>query len=55
VVSAADVPHMVPTDADDDFVFAAAASGQADLIASGDKRCLLPLGSFQRYSDHHRA
>ena len=42
-----DVPRVVPTDPDDDHVVAAAVAGQADLIASGDKRDLLPLGSFQ--------
>ncbi len=47
VVSPADVPHVVPTDPDDDQVIAAAVTGQADLIASGDKRDLLPQGSFQ--------
>ena len=47
VVSPIDTPRVVPTDADDDHVIAAAVTGQADLIASGDKRDLLPLGSFQ--------
>ena len=47
VVSPADVPHVVPTDPDDDHVLAAALAGSADLIASGDKRDLLPLGSYQ--------
>ena len=28
-------------------MIAAAVAGQADLIASGDKRDLLPMGSFQ--------
>lgn len=28
-------------------VIAAALSGQADLIASGDKRDLLPMGSYE--------
>jgi hypothetical protein len=28
-------------------MIAAAITGQADLIASGDKRDLLPMGSFQ--------
>jgi uncharacterized protein len=37
----------VPTDPDDDHVIAAGVTGQADLIASGDKRDLLPMGSFQ--------
>ncbi len=47
VVLPADTPRVVPTDPDDDHVVAAAVTGQADLIASGDKRDLLPLGSFQ--------
>lgn len=47
VVSPADVPRVVPTDPDDDHVIAATVTGQADLIASGDKRDLLPMGSFQ--------
>ncbi len=38
---------VVPTDPDDDHVITAAVTGQADLIASGDKRDLLPMGSFQ--------
>lgn len=40
-------PRVVPTDPDDDHVIAAAVAGHADLIASGDKRDLLPLGSFE--------
>ena len=47
IVVPTDVPRVVPTDPDDDQVIAAAVAGQADLIASGDKRDLLPLGSFQ--------
>ena len=47
VVSPADVPRVVPTDPDDDHVLAAALAGAADLIASGDKRDLLPLGSYR--------
>ncbi len=47
VVSPADVPRVVLTDPDDDHVIAAALAGQADLIASGDKRDLLPMGSVQ--------
>jgi putative PIN family toxin of toxin-antitoxin system len=47
VVSPIDTPRVVPTDPDDDHVIAAAVTGLADLIASGDKRDLLPLGSFQ--------
>jgi len=42
-------PHrrVVPNDPDDDHIIAAAVAGQACLIASGDKRDLLPLNSFQ--------
>ena len=47
VVSPADVPRVVPTDPDDDEVLAAALTGAADLIASGDRRDLLPLASYQ--------
>jgi uncharacterized protein len=46
VVSPQAVPRVVPTDPDDDHVLAAALAGQADLIASGDKRDLLPLGAY---------
>ncbi|MFO1267347.1 MAG: putative toxin-antitoxin system toxin component, PIN family [Rubrivivax sp.] len=47
VVSPSHTPRVVPNDPDDDHVIAAAVAGQADLIASGDKRDLLPMGSFQ--------
>ncbi len=47
VVSPTSVPPVVPTDPDDDHVLAAALAGNADLIASGDKRDLLPLGSYR--------
>ena len=47
LVSPADVPRVVRTDPDDDHVLAAALAGVADLIASGDKRDLLPMGSYQ--------
>ncbi len=46
VVSPASVPQVVSTDPDDDHVLAAALAGAADIIASGDKRDLLPLGSY---------
>ncbi len=39
------MPRVVPTDPDDDEVLAAALAGAADLIASGDRRDLLPLVS----------
>ncbi len=47
VVAPASVPRVVPTDADDDHVLAAALAAGADLIASGDKRDLLPLSSYE--------
>lgn len=47
VVSPALVPRVVLSDPDDDHVLAAALAGDADLIASGDKRDLLPLVSYQ--------
>lgn len=46
VVSPVSVPRVVPTDPDDDHVLAAALTGVADLVASGDKRDLLPLRSY---------
>jgi putative PIN family toxin of toxin-antitoxin system len=47
VVAPTSVPRVVPTDPDDDHVLAAALAGSANLIASSDKRDLLPLGSYQ--------
>ncbi|MEJ8846251.1 putative toxin-antitoxin system toxin component, PIN family [Variovorax rhizosphaerae] len=47
VVTPASVPRVVPTDPDDDQVLAAALAGAADLIASGDRRDLLPLASYE--------
>ena len=46
VVSPTTVARVVSTDPDDDHVLAAALTGAADLIASGDKRDLLPLVSY---------
>jgi uncharacterized protein len=46
VVEPHDVPRVVPTDADDDHVIAAAVAAQASLIVSGDSD-LLSLGSHQ--------
>lgn len=46
VVTPASVPRVVPNDPDDDHVLAAALAGAADLIAWGDRRDLLPLGSY---------
>lgn len=45
VVTPTSVPRVVLADPDDDQVLAAALAGQVGLIASGDKRDLLPLGS----------
>ena len=47
VVAPTTVPRVVQTDPDDDHVLVAALTGAADVIASGDKRDLLPLGSYQ--------
>lgn len=46
VVSPAHIPRVVTTDPDDDQVIAAAITAEADLIASGDRRDLLPMGHF---------
>lgn len=47
VVAPQAVPQVVASDPDDDHVLAAALAARADLIASGDKRDLLPLGSYE--------
>lgn len=47
IVIPAKTPRVVPTDPDDDHVIAAAVAGGANVIASGDQRDLLPLGSYQ--------
>lgn len=46
LVDPADVPRVVPGDADDDHVIAAALAARADLIVSGDRH-LLGMGSHQ--------
>jgi len=43
----ASVPRVVTNDADDDQVIAAAVAAHADLIVSGDRKHLLPLGGYQ--------
>ena len=47
VVAPTTVPRVVAADPDDDHVLAAALAASADLIASGDKRDLLPLGTYE--------
>lgn len=47
VVAPAVVARVVPTDPDDDHVLAAAVAANADHIASGDQRDLLPLGRYE--------
>jgi uncharacterized protein len=41
------VPRVVLNDPDDDQVPACALAARADLIVSGDRKHLLPLGSYQ--------
>jgi uncharacterized protein len=45
LVAPTEVPRVVPGDVDDDQVIATAVAAQADLIVSGDRKHLLPLGS----------
>jgi predicted nucleic acid-binding protein len=45
LVAPTDEPRVVPGDIDDDQVIAAAVAAQADLIVSGDRKHLLPLGN----------
>jgi putative PIN family toxin of toxin-antitoxin system len=41
------VPRVVVPDLDDDQVIAAAVAARADLIVTGDRKHLLPLGRYQ--------
>jgi putative PIN family toxin of toxin-antitoxin system len=41
------VPRVVSNDPDDDHVLACGLAAKADLIVSGDRKHLLPLGSYQ--------
>ena len=43
----ATVPRVVVNDADDDHVIAAAVAARAELIVTGDRKHLLPIGSHQ--------
>lgn len=47
LVEPVEVPRVVPNDADDDHVIAAAVAAYADLIVSGDSD-LLSMGSYLR-------
>jgi len=47
LVEPLEVPRVVAADADDDQVLAAAVTARADLIVSGDRKHLLPLGRHQ--------
>lgn len=47
LVMPASVPRVVANDADDDHVIAAAVAGRAELIVTGDRKHLLPIGSHQ--------
>ena len=47
LVSPTQVPRVIEQDADDDHVIAAAVAARAELIVTGDRRHLLPIGSHQ--------
>ena len=47
LVAPASVPRIVANDADDDHVIAAAVAARAELIVTGDRKHLLPIGSHQ--------
>lgn len=47
LVVPASVPRLVAGDADDDHVIAAAVAARAELIVTGDRKHLLPLGAHQ--------
>jgi uncharacterized protein len=47
LVEMTSVPRVVGGDSDDDQVIATAVAARADLIVSGDRKHLLPLGSHQ--------
>lgn len=47
LVVPASVPRVVAGDADDDHVIAAAAAARAELIVTGDRQHLLPIGTHQ--------
>jgi putative PIN family toxin of toxin-antitoxin system len=47
LVAPSSVPRIVAGDADDDHVIAAAVAARAELIVTGDRKHLLPIGSHQ--------
>jgi putative PIN family toxin of toxin-antitoxin system len=47
LVAPASVPRVVANDADDDHVIAAAVAARAELIVTGDRKHLLPIGSHE--------
>ena len=47
LVAPASVPRIVANDADDDHVIAAAVAARAELIVTGDRKHLLPIGTHQ--------
>lgn len=47
LVAPASVSRVVTYDADDDHVIAAAVAARAELIVTGDRKHLLPIGSHQ--------
>ena len=47
LVAPVSVPRVVADDADDDHVIAAAVAARADLIITGDRKHLLPIGTHQ--------
>ena len=47
LVAPTSVPRVVINDADDDHVIAAAVAARAELIVTGDRKHLLPIGTHQ--------
>ncbi len=47
LMAPASVPRIVANDADDDHVIAAAVAARAELIVTGDRKHLLPIGTHQ--------
>ena len=47
LVTPSTVPRVVANDPDDDHVIAAAVAARAALIVTGDRKHLLPIGSYE--------